>query len=108
MVVFRSDGSGTTYIWTDYLAKVSEEWDKEVGIPQLQSLAGARRVRKWRSCRLVKETPYSIGYVELAYAIKNKVPYEWVKNHSGNFIKANLESATAAAPGSCSGHAEPF
>jgi phosphate transport system substrate-binding protein len=109
MVVFRSDGSGTTYIWTDYLAKVSEEWDKEVGygtsVPWPVGLGGSGN---GGVARLVKETPYSIGYVELAYAIKNKVPYEWVKNHSGNFIKANLESVTAAAPGSCSGHAERF
>jgi ABC-type phosphate transport system substrate-binding protein len=47
----------------------------------------------------VKETPYSIGYVELAYAMKNKVPYGWVKNRDGNFVKANLESVTAAAAG---------
>jgi phosphate ABC transporter phosphate-binding protein len=109
MVVFRSDGSGTTYIWNDYLAKVSEEWDKEVGygtsVPWPVGLGGSGN---GGVARLVKETPYSIGYVELAYAIKNKVPYEWVKNHSGNFIKANLESVTAAAPGSCSGHAERF
>jgi len=49
--------------------------------------------------RLVKETPYSIGYVELAYAIKSNLPYGWVKNHAGNFVKANLESVTAAAAG---------
>jgi len=100
MVVFRSDGSGTTYIWTDYLAKVSEEWDKEVGygtlVPWPVGLGGAGN---GGVARLVKETPYSIGYVELAYAIKNKVPYGWVQNRDGNFVKANLESVTAAAAG---------
>jgi phosphate transport system substrate-binding protein len=100
MVVFRSDGSGTTYIWTDYLAKVSEEWDKEVGygtlVPWPVGLGGAGN---GGVARLVKETPYSIGYVELAYAIKNKIPYGWVQNRDGNFVKANLESVTAAAAG---------
>ena len=100
IVVFRSDGSGTTYIWSDYLAKVSQEWDKEVGFGTLvpwpvgvggQGNAGVASV--------VKETPYSIGYVELAYAIKNKLPYGWVKNQAGNFVKADLESVTAAAAG---------
>jgi transposase-like protein len=71
MAVFRSDGSGTTYIWTDYLAKVSEEWDKEVGygtlVPWPVGLGGSGN---GGVAHLVKETPYSIGYVELAYAIQ--------------------------------------
>jgi phosphate transport system substrate-binding protein len=71
MFVFRSDGSGTTYIWTDYLAKVSEEWDKEVGygtlVPWPVGLGGSGN---GGVAHLVKETPYSIGYVELAYAIQ--------------------------------------
>ena len=98
VVAFRSDGSGTTYIWTDYLAKVSEEWNSDIGygtsVPWPAGLAGRGN---GGVAAIVKQTPYSIGYVELAYAIKSKLPYGWVKNQAGNFVKANLESVTAAA-----------
>ena len=97
-VAFRSDGSGTTYIWTDYLAKVSEEWNNNIGfgttVPWPVGLAGRGN---GGVAAIVKQTPYSIGYVELAYAVKNKLAYGWVKNQAGNFVKANLESVTAAA-----------
>ena len=98
VVAFRSDGSGTTYIWTDYLAKVSEEWNAGIGfgttVPWPVGLAGRGN---GGVAAIVKQTPYSIGYVELAYAVKNKLAYGWVKNQAGNFVKANLESITAAA-----------
>jgi phosphate transport system substrate-binding protein len=98
VVVFRSDGSGTTYIWTDYLAKVSEEWNNGIGfgttVPWPVGLAGRGN---GGVAAIVKQTPYSIGYVELAYAVKNKLAYGWVKNQAGHFVKANLESVTAAA-----------
>ena len=98
VVAFRSDGSGTTYIWTDYLAKVSEEWNSEIGygtsVPWPVGLAGRGN---GGVAAIVKQTPYSIGYVELAYAIQSKLPYGWVKNQAGNFVKASLESVTAAA-----------
>jgi phosphate transport system substrate-binding protein len=97
-VAYRSDGSGTTYIWTNYLAKVSEDWDKEIGfgtsVPWPVGIGGQGNSGV---AALVKQTPYSIGYVELAYAIQNKLPYGSVKNQAGNFVKANLESVTAAA-----------
>jgi phosphate transport system substrate-binding protein len=97
-VAYRSDGSGTTYIWTNYLAKVSEDWDKEIGfgtsIPWPVGVGGQGNSGV---VALVKQTPYSIGYVELAYAIQNKLPYGLVKNQAGNFVKADLESVTAAA-----------
>jgi phosphate transport system substrate-binding protein len=74
-VVFRSDASGTTYIWTDYLAKVSEEWDKEVGYgTSVPWPVGVGAQGNGGVARLLKKTPYSIGYVELAYAIKSKIP----------------------------------
>jgi phosphate transport system substrate-binding protein len=98
VVAFRSDGSGTTYIWTDYLAKVSEEWNSEIGfgttVPWPVGLAGRGN---GGVAAIVKQTPYSIGYVELTYAVKNRLAYGWVKNQAGNFVKANLESVTAAA-----------
>jgi len=98
VVAFRSDGSGTTYIWTDYLAKVSEEWNNDIGfgttVPWPVGVAGRGN---GGVAAIVKQTPYSIGYVELAYAVKNKLAYGWVKNQTGNFVKANLESVTAAA-----------
>ena len=98
VVAFRSDGSGTTYIWTDYLAKVSEEWNSKIGygtsVPWPVGLAGRGN---GGVAAIVKQTPYSIGYVELAYAIQSKLPYGWVKNQAGNFVKASLESVTEAA-----------
>jgi len=98
VVAFRSDGSGTTYIWTDYLAKVSEEWDRNIGfgttVPWPVGVAGRGN---GGVATIVKQTPYSIGYVELAYALKNKLAYGWVKNQAGNFVKADFKSVTAAA-----------
>jgi len=98
VVAYRSDGSGTTYIWSNYLAKVSEDWDKEIGfgtsVPWPVGIGGPGNSGV---AALVKQTPYSIGYVELAYAIQKKLPYGSVKNQAGNFVKANLESVTAAA-----------
>jgi phosphate transport system substrate-binding protein len=98
VVAFRSDGSGTTYIWTDYLAKVSEEWNSDIGfgttVPWPVGVAGRGN---GGVAAIVKQTSYSIGYVELAFAVKNKLAYGWLKNQAGNFVKANLESVTAAA-----------
>ena len=99
VVVHRSDGSGTTYIWTDYLSKVSPEWKTEGGQGNLGELAGGlgrqgqrRRVRRWSSRRRAR-----IGYVELIYAIQNNMPYGKVKNSSGAFVKADLAGVSAAA-----------
>jgi phosphate transport system substrate-binding protein len=98
LVAFRSDGSGTTYIWTDYLAKVSEQWNTDVGFgTTVPWPVGVGERGNGGVAGMVKQTPYSIGYVELAYAVKNKLPYGSVKNQAGNFVKANLESVTAAA-----------
>ena len=98
VVAFRSDGSGTTYIWTNYLSKASEDWDKAVGFGTSVSWpVGVGGQGNSGVAGIVKQTPYSIGYVELAYAIQNKLPYGSVKNQAGNFVKADLESVTAAA-----------
>ncbi|MGB6682804.1 MAG: phosphate ABC transporter substrate-binding protein PstS [Candidatus Acidiferrum sp.] len=100
VVVHRSDGSGTTYIWTDYLSKISPEWKSKVGTStSVNWPTGLGGKQNAGVAALVKETPNSCGYVELIYAIQNNMPYGSVKNSSGNFIKASLASVTAAAAG---------
>jgi len=100
IVVHRSDGSGTTYIWTDYLSKVSDEWKSKVGKnTSVNWPTGLGGNKNEGVAGLVKQTPNSLGYVELIYAIQNKMPYGKVKNSSGQFIKADLASVTAAASG---------
>jgi phosphate transport system substrate-binding protein len=98
IVVHRSDGSGTSFIWTDYLSKVSSEW---------KSQAGADTSVKWPVglggkgnegvAGNIRQLSGAIGYVELIYAIQNKIPYGSVRNSSGAFIKASLESVTVSA-----------
>ncbi len=100
VVVHRSDGSGTTYIWTDYLSKVSPEWKAKVGTgTSVNWPVGLGGKGNEGVAGLVKQTPDSIGYVELIYAIQNKMPYGQVKNSSGAFVKASLEGVSAAAAG---------
>jgi phosphate transport system substrate-binding protein len=98
VVIHRSEGSGTTYCWTDYLSKISPEWQRRVGKgtsvvwPTGQAAKSNEGVSG-----LLKQTPYSIGYVELTYALQNGIPYGRVRNSSGQFVKADLASVTAAA-----------
>ena len=100
VVVHRSDGSGTTYIWTDYLSKVSDDWKNKVGKgTSVNWPVGLGGKGNEGVAGLIKQTPNSIGYVELIYAIQNNMPYGTVKNSSGNFVKADLASVTAAAAG---------
>jgi len=100
VVVHRSDGSGTTYIWTDYLSKVSEEWKSKVGKgTSVNWPVGLGGKGNEGVTGLVKQTPNAIGYVELIYAIQNNIPYGTVKNSSGTFVKASLAGVTAAAAG---------
>ena len=97
VVVHRSDGSGTTYIWTDYLSKVSEEWKNRVGKgTSVNWPVGLGGKGNEGVAGLVKQTPYAMGYVELIYAIQNNLPYGRVRNSAGNFIKADLASVSAA------------
>ena len=97
-VVHRSDGSGTTYIWVDYLAKVSPEWKQKVGVnTSVNWPVGLGGKGNEQVAGLVKQTPGAIGYVELIYAIQNKITYAAVQNPSGKFITATTESVTAAA-----------
>jgi len=98
VVVHRSDGSGTTYIWTDYLSKVSDEWKNKVGKgTSVNWPVGLGGKGNEGVAGLVKQTPNAFGYVELIYAIQNNMPYGKVKNSSGNIVKADLASVTAAA-----------
>jgi phosphate transport system substrate-binding protein len=97
-VVHRSDGSGTSYIWADYLAKVSPEWSKRVGVATAVNWpVGVGGKGNEGVAGLVKQTPNSIGYVELIYALQNTIAYGTVKNLAGNYVRASLESVTAAA-----------
>src|SRR5271163_2855338 len=93
VVVHRSDGSGTSYVWTDYLSKVSKEWETKVGRnTSVNWPVGLGGKGNEGVSGLVKQTPGAIGYVELIYAIQNKLPYGLVKNSAGEFQKANLAS----------------
>ncbi len=97
-VVHRAEGSGTSYIWCDYLAKVSAEWKSKVGIATSVSWpVGLGGQGSDGVSALVKQTPGAIGYVELVYALQQKQSYGAVQNHDGAFVKASLESVTAAA-----------
>jgi phosphate transport system substrate-binding protein len=97
-VVHRSDGSGTTYIFADYLAKISPEWKKRVGVgTALNWPAGLGGKGNEGVAGLVKQTPGSIGYVELVYALHNNIKYGAVQNMAGAFVRATVEAVTAAA-----------
>jgi phosphate transport system substrate-binding protein len=99
-VVHRSDGSGTTFVWTDYLSKVSPEWKSKVGANTSVSWpVGIGGRGNEGVAGLLKQTPYSIGYVELVWAAQQKLTIGLVKNASGNFVKASVESVTEAAAG---------
>jgi len=98
VVVHRSDGSGTTYAWTDYLAKVSSDWRSKVGKgTSVNWPVGLGAKGNEGVSGLVQQTAGSIGYVELIYAIQNKIAYGPVKNSAGKFVNASLASVTAAA-----------
>ena len=100
VVVHRSDGSGTTFVWTDYLSRVSEEWKNKVGRnTSVNWPVGLGGKGNEGVSGQVKTTPNSIGYVELIYAIQNNMGYGRVKNSSGVFVKADLASVSAAAAG---------
>jgi phosphate transport system substrate-binding protein len=98
VVVHRSDGSGTTYIWTDYLSRISKEWDIKVGkATSVKWPVGLGGKGNEGVSGSVQQTANSIGYVELIYAVQNKMTYGKVRNAAGEFIQASLASVTAAA-----------
>jgi phosphate transport system substrate-binding protein len=98
IVVHRSDGSGTSYIFTDYLSKVSAEWKDKVGkATAVNWPVGLGGKGNEGVTQQVKQTEGALGYVELIYAIANKLPYGQVKNTAGAFVTPSLESVTQAA-----------
>jgi phosphate transport system substrate-binding protein len=100
IVVYRSDGSGTTYIWTDYLSTVSEEWNTKVGRGKsVKWPVGLGGKGNEGVTQQVKQVEGAIGYVELIYATANNLPYAAIKNKSGTFVSPSLESVSAAAAG---------
>jgi len=99
-VVHRSDGSGTTYIFCDFLSKVSPDFKQKVGVSTSVSWpAGVGAKGNEGVSGLVRQTPGAIGYVELIYALQNKITFGDVQNSAGKFVTASLESVTAAAAG---------
>ena len=104
VVVHRSDGSGTSFIWTDYLSKVSPEWEQKVGRgTSVNWPVGLGGKGNEGVTATVKQTPGAIGYVELGYATANKLPAGSVRNKAGKFIAPELESITAAAASAMKG-----
>lgn len=98
LVAHRSDGSGTTFVFTDYLSKISPEWKQRAGSnTSVKWPVGLGGKGNEGVAGLVKQMPGSIGYIELIYAVQNKIPYAAVKNATGQFVNASLESTTAAA-----------
>jgi phosphate transport system substrate-binding protein len=98
VVVHRSDGSGTTYIWTDYLSKVSPDWNSQVGKgTSVKWPVGMGAKGNEGVAGMIRQMDGAFGYVELIYALQNKITFGSVKNAAGNFVKASLDSTTAAA-----------
>ena len=98
IVVHRSDGSGTSFIWTDYLSKISPEWKAQVGSDtSVKWPIGMGAKNNEGVAGMIRQLSGSIGYVELIYAVQNNIAYGSVRNSAGTFIKASLDSVTAAA-----------
>jgi phosphate transport system substrate-binding protein len=110
VVIHRSDGSGTSYIWTDFLAKISGDWKSKVGnaATSVNWPVGLGGKGNEGVSGLVKQTPNSIGYIELIYAVQNNIAYGKVQNAAGKFVKADLAGVTAAAAASAKTLPEDF
>ncbi len=107
--VHRSDGSGTSFVFTDYLSKVSPEWEKTVGRgTSVNWPVGIGGKGNEGVTGLVKQTPNSIGYVELVYALQNKLQYGDLRNRAGRYVAPTLESVTAAASAAAAKMPEDF
>ncbi|MGA3090838.1 MAG: phosphate ABC transporter substrate-binding protein PstS [Terriglobales bacterium] len=97
-VVYRAEGSGTTFIFTDYLSKISSDWSNTVGKgPSVKWPVGMAGKGNEGVAGQIRQQPGSIGYIELIYAVENKITYGSVRNAAGNFVKASLEGVTEAA-----------
>jgi phosphate transport system substrate-binding protein len=109
VVCHRSDGSGTTYIFADYLSKVSPAWAKDIGkSTSLKWPVGLGGKGNEGVTALVQQTPGAIGYIELIYALSNHIPYAELKNSDGKWLKASLQGVTAAAAGAAANMPKDF
>ncbi|MGZ3655610.1 MAG: phosphate ABC transporter substrate-binding protein PstS, partial [Bdellovibrionota bacterium] len=109
LVAYRADGSGTTSIFTDYLAKISPEWKTKVGAGKSVAFpTGIAGKGNEGVAGLIKQTEGTIGYLELIYAANNKLPQAAVKNKAGAFVAPSVESVTAAADGAVKSMPEDF
>jgi len=109
VVVHRSDGSGTTFIWTDFLSKASSDWKTKAGSgTSINWPVGLGGKGNEGVSGLIKQTPGSIGYVELIYALQTNIPFGLVQNLDGKFVKASLEGVTAAAAGAAKSMPDDF
>jgi phosphate transport system substrate-binding protein len=109
VVIHRSDGSGTSYIFTDFLSKASSDWKSKVGTnTSVNWPVGLGGKGNEGVSGLVKQTPDSIGYIELIYAVQNNIPYGKVQNAAGKFVKADLAGVTAAAAAAAKGMPDDF
>ncbi len=98
LVIHRSDGSGTTFIFSDYLSKISNEWQKKVGRGKaLKWPVGLGAKGNAGVAGMIKQIPGAIGYVELIYALNNHMSYAAIQNRSGNFVEPSINSVSAAA-----------
>ncbi len=108
-VVHRSDGSGTTFVWTDYLSKISPEWKSKVGAgTSVAWPTGLGGKGNEGVAGTVKQTANSIGYVELIYAAQNKMPYGAIRNSAGTFVRADFDSVSEAAAGAAKSMPDDF
>src|ERR671910_516162 len=97
VVAHRSDGSGTTFVWTDYLSKVSNEWKAQVGKGKsVPWPTGIGAPGNEGVASTIKSTPYTIGYIELSYALTTRMPYAYLENQEGNFVEPSIDSVRAA------------
>jgi phosphate transport system substrate-binding protein len=97
-IVYRADSSGTTYVWADYLSKISPEWNKQMGHgTQIPFPVGAAAQYNEGVVQAIKETRYSLGYLQLTYAVESHTAYGRVENANGVFVRAEDASITAAA-----------
>jgi phosphate transport system substrate-binding protein len=109
VVCHRSDGSGTTYIFADYLSKVSPEWAKEMGkSTSLKWPVGLGGKGNEGVTALVEQTPGAIGYIELIYALSNHIPFAEIRNRDGKWLMASLKGVTAAAAGAANNMPKDF
>lgn len=109
VVIHRSDGSGTTFVWTDYLSKVSPEWKSAVGAGTAVNLpVGIGGEGNEGVAAMVQQTPNSIGYVELVYALRHQLNFGAVRNAAGEFVRADLTSVSAAASGAAGAMTSDF